>query len=61
MHSACVLWEYTHTENVFWPTSDSAQGSVRSQSRRRLYADKAAATGAETIAMHARGLLLHTV
>lgn len=41
--------------------SDSALGDERGQSRCRLYADKAAAIGAETIAIHARGLFVFTL
>lgn len=42
--------------------SDLALSSVRGQSRCCLYADKAAAIGAETIAIHALGLFsLHSL
>lgn len=39
----------------------AALGSMWGQSRCHLYADKAAAIGAEMIAIHARGLFLHSL
>lgn len=48
-------WNYTDTGNAFCLMSDEALGSERGQSRCRLYADEAAAVGAERIAIHARG------
>lgn len=57
-HAHITVNIHTHTNTQTHKHINSALGSICGQSRCRLNADKAAAIGAEMIAVHARGLFL---